>query len=306
MEAMKLYRTVSDLLSDVGELERPGFIEEVVEENIGRIEQRADYIANLAHANNVSFTISEYQSVINDARQAIIRGDTDQAEENVALAESIIAKVQNAIQASAEEKKQDKAEKFVEKMINRLSQIVDEQEKANQKNERDSLIDKLKAVANDLDDIDNYEGIMSATDDSSALQKIFRNYKTFLGDVEVSNEKHDEEKDSIKNSDSESDDHKKSDRTHEENSGSDDDDNSGSGSDDKDVEDELKRTADDLEDRAKALLDRSHNPVADLKINEALDLIEEAEDLLSDDDYEAANVALSSAEVLLDLAEALI
>jgi hypothetical protein len=311
MQAMEFFRMVTDLLAGVEELKSTAVIEGAVEESMARLDKRASYLESLASASDVSISYSDYHDAIAAGKSALANDDHKAAEQKLAHAESIITDIQDKIQKFADSKKQEKAEKFAEKVITRLAKMVSEQEKQNHFGERDSLIDKLRDIASDLKDAKNIDEIMQATDDASSLQTVIRDYKALLSESDKT-----EEVDRDDDDEKEEDEHEDSDNSGSGSgsSGDDDsdDDNSGSGSSgsgnggEQHEEDILKEEADELEDRAEALLDGSNNPIADLKIEEALALIDTAKDLIDDANYAVARTTLASAETLLDIAEALI
>jgi hypothetical protein len=293
MNAMKLFRTVTDLLASVEELKGSTVIVVVVDEKLAFLEKRADHLETVASANNVSMSFSDYRSAIVASKVALAHNDLEEAEEQLALAKSILEDIQDEIQNSAESRKEMKAKKFAQKMITYISKMITQQEKHNDQGDRDSLIQKLTSIEEELKRATEFNEIIEITGDSGKFHAILNQYKVLIADSEDLKEEKENQKEEKEN-------HEQEDQT----------DNA---TDEETTNDEevdeataLKQTADELEDRANALLAASDSVLATVKIQEALVLISTARLDIDEGSYDAAKVALSSAETALNEAEEMI
>jgi hypothetical protein len=308
MNAMNLFKTASDLLSDVQELEKPTVIA-TDSEQVAFQEDRASYLQTLASANNVSASFADYHLAIQASKAAIVRQDLRAAEEHLDHAESILDSIQNDIQVSGDSNKKVRVEAFAEEMKEHLLQIVAKAEKDSTITGRKTLMLEATSAIRLLENAADVEEIIKITEDSSRIQNVLNEYSAIISGME---NVHDEEETGAPTDEGD----KTNDTTNGETDYEPNDSPAGDIPGNNATEtpppnepseaEQLTNTADELEQRAQELLDESGNVVATLKINEALVLIGTARVEIDAGNYDLAAIALSSAEVLLDLAEELI
>jgi hypothetical protein len=308
MNAMNLFKTASDLLSDVQELEKPTVIA-TDSEQVAFQEDRASYLQTLASANNVSASFADYHLAIQASKAAIVRQDLRAAEEHLDHAESILDSIQNDIQVSGDSNKKVRVEAFAEEMKEHLLQIVAKAEKDSTITGRKTLMLEATSAIRLLENAADVEEIIKITEDSSRIQNVLNEYSAIISGME---NVHDEEETGAPTDEGD----KTNDTTNGETDYEPNDSPAGDipGNNATETQppnepseaEQLTNTADELEQRAQELLDESGNVVATLKINEALVLIATARVEIDAGNYDLAAIALSSAEVSLDLAEELI
>jgi ribosomal protein S20 len=294
---MNYFKTASDMLIGVKELEQPTLVV-AHNEKVAIREGRAGYLQTLAIANNVSASFAEYHSAIRASESAMVRQDNQEAEEHLARAESVLDDIQNKIQITGDSNKEERVKAFVEDMKAHLSKIVAKAENDSTMTGRKTLMMEASSTIRLLDNTVDVDELIKITADSSRIQVVLREYSAVLADLESIEETKD---DVVPTDDSD-------DGPHDaDNEGV--PSNNGTGNQPPDEESEaekLMETADALEDRANALLAESDNVVATLKINAALTLIATARIDIDAGHFDAATIALSSAEAALDIAEELI
>ncbi len=309
MNAMNLFKTASDLLSGVKELEKPS-VRVTGDEQVSVQEDRADYLQTLATANNVSASFADYHSAIQASKAAIVRQDLRAAEEHLDHAESVLDDIQNEIQVSGDSNKEERVEAFAEEMKAHLLHIVAMAENDSTMTGRKTLMLEATATIQLLDNAADIEEIIKITEDSSRIQDILNEYSPVISDPETV--KDTEETDAPTDDSND----EPNDNTNDEPNDEPNDTPAGDVPGNNATEtpppnepseaEQLTNTADELEQRANALLAESGNVVATLKINEALALIAAARIDIDVGNYDLAATALSTAEALLDLAEELI
>jgi hypothetical protein len=308
MNAMNLFKTASDMLSSVKELEKPT-LAVAHNEKVAIREGRASYLQTLTVANNVSASFADYDSAIRASEFAMVRQDYQEAEEHLDHAESILDDIQSKLQMSGDSNKEERVEVFAEEMKEHLSKIVDMAEDSSVVGS-DALVLEATNAIQLLESATGLDEIIEITEDSSRIQEVLREYSDAISELEVAeaNEATDESTEDVGDAPSDT----TSDVSEEEPSDNNTGEEPGNGETDNPPPNEpseaeqLTNTANELEERANALLAETNNAVATLKINEALALIETARTEIDAGNYDLAAIALSSAEVLLDLVEELI
>lgn len=306
MKAMNHFKTASDLLASVKELEKPTLIEGSVNEKVDIREDRSSYLQTLATTNKVSANFADYHLAIQASKAAIVRQDLREAEDHLARAEAILDGIQIKIQTFGDSNKGERVKAFAEDMKAHLSKVLAKAESDSTMTGRKTLMLEVASAIRLLENTVDVDEIIKITADSSRIQVLLREYGVVLSDLDVvketeeTNEPSDDGKDEVSDIPDDVPD----------NSGSNDCDNSGSGSNDCDQEDDeakkLVKTADELEDRANKLLAESNNAVATVKINSALALIATARIDIDAGHYDVAMIGLKSADNALDVAEELI
>lgn len=288
MRAMEMFKNVTDLLGKPGNEDQQIANTDALDENIVSVEKHAEYLQTLAESNNATVSFADYDSAINAAKDARVRGNIEEASEQLALARPSLEQIQNEIQAAADSKKEDRAKEYAQKMITLLSAEIAEQEERNNLGDRKSLIQELTTVVEELRFAMDFDEIIDLTDDSSELQTILDDYKVFISYSEVVKDELESVDEPAVDSNTEGSD-----------TGSG---NEGSGDD---PAKRLTDLADALEERANILLEQSDNLAADLLIQKALALIPSARQSIDEGSYDAAEEALSAAEIALNEAEEL-
>jgi hypothetical protein len=309
MNAMNLFKTASDMLASVQELEKPT-VTAADENQVAIQEDRAGYLQTLTIANNVSASFADYDSAIQSSKAAIVRQDLRAAEEHLDRAESVLDDIQGKLQVSGDSNKEERVEAFAEEMKAHLLQIVSKAEKDTTMTGRKTLMLEAINTIQLLENAADVEEIIKITEDSSRIQDILNEYSAVISDLETVEDVEETGAPTDEGGD------ETNDTTNGETGDEPNDSPAGDVPGNNETEnpppsepseaEQLTNTADELEQRANELLDESGNVVATLKINEALALIATARIDIDAGNYDLAAIALSSAEVLLDLAEELI
>jgi hypothetical protein len=195
-------------------------------------------------------------------------------------------------------------------MKEHLLQIVAKAEKDSTITGRKTLMLEATSAIRLLENAADVEEIIKITEDSSRIQDILNEYSAVISDLETVEDVEETGAPTDEGGD------ETNDTTNGETGDEPNDSPAGDVPGNNETEnpppsepseaEQLTNTADELEQRANELLDESGNVVATLKINEALALIATARIDIDAGNYDLAAIALSSAEVLLDLAEELI
>ncbi len=300
LNAMNYFKIASDMLSSVKELEKPPLALSY-NEKVTIKQDRASYLQTLAIANNVSASFADYHSAIKASESAMVRQNNQEAEDHLARAEYILDDIQNKIQMTSDSNKEDRVKAFAKDMKAHLYKIIAKAESDSKMTGRKTLMMEATSTIRLLDNAVDANEIIKITADSSRIQVVLREYSVVLVNLESIEDREETNGDHAPTDDSDN-------KPRDDNTGGGPTNN---GTENQPPEEEneaekLIKIANKLEDRANALLAESDNVVATLKIKVALTLIATARIDIDEGSYEAATIALSSAEAALDIAEELI
>jgi hypothetical protein len=173
MTAMELFKKASDELGSLDQSQDQTAAVIEVEEKIAKLHHKADYLKTLAKENPESRGFSDYAAVINSARNSLKDGSIEDAEKQLAQAESILAGIKSDMQYAADINKDKRTMEFAQKLVSRLSDMVDKAQEDQSTNSSSPLIKFIEQLKNATD----VDAIMNMTDDLSELESMIREYQ---------------------------------------------------------------------------------------------------------------------------------
>ncbi|HLA22021.1 MAG TPA: hypothetical protein VJZ17_01090, partial [Nitrosopumilaceae archaeon] len=178
LSAMRLFKATSDKISSsapaiVGEPLPPTDTSRL-KTAIARIEKTAERIKAVATKNNVSIDFTEFDNLMNIAKQNLEEGKTDEVYKTLEIANQFLLDAYNSLSAAAKQKASDRAKAFAAKQIERLDKLIAQ---AKELNASQDIIDTLEAAKTKL----------QATSDSVEI-------KTEIKDINIIKDKLNESK----------------------------------------------------------------------------------------------------------------
>lgn len=176
MKAMELFKKATDELRGDDQRQDETAIVIAIEERIARLNHKADNLNTLATSNHESINFSNYASAINSAREALKDGSLDQAKEQLASAESILADIRSDIQDAADSKKDKRAKEFAQRLVTRLSDMISKAQEHDRFTNSTSSVQQISMFIEKLRNATAADEIMNMTDDLGELQSMIKEY----------------------------------------------------------------------------------------------------------------------------------
>lgn len=164
LSAMKLFKELSDRISSSAAAN----IEEPLPETdtsrlktaIIRIEKAADRLKAIAIKNNIEIDFTEFDNLIQIAKQNLDAGNIDEVNKTLGVAKQFIVDVHNSISAAAKQMTSDRAKDFAAKQIERLDKLIAQ---AKDLGLSQDIIDNLQTAKEKLQKISDAKEIVSET-----------------------------------------------------------------------------------------------------------------------------------------------
>lgn len=178
LSAMRLFKETSDKISssvpDIIDEPLPPTDTSRLKTAIARIEKTAERIKAVATKNNVSIDFTEFDNLMNIAKQNLEDGKTDEVYKTLGIANQFLLDAYNSLSAAAKQRTIDRAKAFATKQIERLDKLIAQ---AKELNSSQDIIDTLEAA----------KAKLQATSDSVEI-------KTEIKDINTIKEKLNESK----------------------------------------------------------------------------------------------------------------
>ncbi len=128
LSAMRLFKEASDKISSsaptvIGDPLPPTDTSRLTN-SIARIEKEAQRLKAVAAKNNIEIDFSEFDKLMQIARQNLEAGNTDDVIKTLEIAKQFLTDVYNSISAAAKQKSSDRAKEFATKQIERLDKLI--------------------------------------------------------------------------------------------------------------------------------------------------------------------------------------
>jgi hypothetical protein len=164
LSAMKLFKELSDRISSsaAANVEEP--LPEIdtsrLKTAIIRIEKAADRLKAIAIKNNIEIDFTEFDNLIQIAKQNLDAGNVDEVNKTLGVAKQFIVDVHNSISAAAKQMTSDRAKDFAAKQIERLDKLIAQ---AKDLGLSQDIIDNLQTAKEKLQKISDAKEIVSET-----------------------------------------------------------------------------------------------------------------------------------------------
>lgn len=153
LAAMRLFKEASDKISSV-----PTITEDTLsiadssrlKIAITRMEKAAEKLKAVASKNNVEIDFSEFDKLIQIAKENLDAGKTEEVDKTLGIAKQFITDVHNSLSATAKQRTSDRAKDFAIKQIERLDKLIIQ---AKENGLPQDIIDTLEAAKSRLQKI---------------------------------------------------------------------------------------------------------------------------------------------------------
>jgi len=164
LTAMRLFKEVSDKISSF----TPTAAEDTssitdssqLQITITRMEKAAEKLKAIASKNNVEIDFSEFDKLIQIAKENLEAGKIDEANKTLGIAKQFIIDAYNSLSATAKQRISDRAKGFATKQIERLDKLIIQ---AKENGLPQDIIDTLEAAKSRLQKISNANEITIET-----------------------------------------------------------------------------------------------------------------------------------------------
>lgn len=119
---------------------------------ITRMEKDAENIKNIANKNNVEIDFSEFDRLIQNAKENLDTGKIDEVNKALVAAKQILIDAHNFLSTAAKQKTQDRVKDFVTKQIEMLDKLIIQ---AKENGFPQNIVDTLEATKSRLQKISN-------------------------------------------------------------------------------------------------------------------------------------------------------
>ena len=126
LSAMKIFKEVNDKISSLTPItsEQTTQIDtSQLKSEINRMQKLGDRLQTIATNNNVEIDFTKFNETMQDARQNLGAGNTDQVNKDLETANQSLLDAHQLLADAAKKKTSDRAKDFTEKQIQRLSQV---------------------------------------------------------------------------------------------------------------------------------------------------------------------------------------
>jgi hypothetical protein len=126
LSAMKIFKTINDKISSLTPVtsEQTSQIDTLqLKSGINRMQKLGDRLETIATKNNVEIDFTKFNETMQDARQNLGAGNTDQVNKDLETANQFLLDAHQLLADAAKKKTPDRAKDFTEKQIQRLSQV---------------------------------------------------------------------------------------------------------------------------------------------------------------------------------------
>ena len=126
LSAMKIFKEVNDKISSLTPTtseQTPQIDTLQLKSEINRMQKLGDRLETIATKNNVEIDFTKFNETMQDARQNLDAGNTDQVNKDLKTANQFLLDVHQLLADAAKKKTSDRAKDFTEKQIQRLSQV---------------------------------------------------------------------------------------------------------------------------------------------------------------------------------------
>ncbi|MGI0083047.1 MAG: hypothetical protein ACREAG_07090, partial [Nitrosopumilaceae archaeon] len=172
LSAMRLFKEASDKISSsaptvVGD-PLPTTDTSRLQTTIARMEKEANRLKMVAAKNNIEIDFSEFDKLIQIARQNLEAGNTDDVIKTLEIAKQFLIDVYNSISAAAKQKSSDRAKEFAIKQIERLDKLIAQ---ARDLGMSEDIINTLEALKAKLQQTSDASSIATEMKDVNTIQE---------------------------------------------------------------------------------------------------------------------------------------
>ncbi len=150
-----------------------------LEESIVESEIKAEDMKDLIVINNLDISLDDYDDAIALAKENLANGDLFGSEQQLEFADDLFDDIFEHLEDKVEEDRDELIKEFVEDTVNDLEDII---ANANELGVSQTLIDQLKTIVNDLQNVDNPNEILGIADENSDLEEFFSEFPDLESD----------------------------------------------------------------------------------------------------------------------------
>lgn len=170
--AMRLFKEVSDKISsstptiaeDTSSITDSSQLKIV----ITRMEKSAEKLKAIASKNNVEIDFSEFDKLIQIAKENLDAGQTEEADKTLGIAKQFIIDAHNSLSVTAKQRAPDRAKDFATKQIERLDKLIIQ---AKENGLPQDIIDTLEAAKSRLQKISDTNEISIDTKEINTIKE---------------------------------------------------------------------------------------------------------------------------------------
>jgi len=144
-----------------------------LEESIVESEIKAEDMKDLIVINNLDISLDDYDDAVALAKENLANGDLFGSEQQLDFADDLLDDIFEHLEDKVEEDRDELIKEFVEDTVDDLENII---ANANELGVSQTLIDQLKTIVNDLQNVDNPNEILGIADENSDLEEFFSEF----------------------------------------------------------------------------------------------------------------------------------